>query len=354
MPFHAAVKIIRSLSGARISETAARRETLASGQALVAVEGLAVDLLEEEAPIAASAPAWLQMSVDGAMVPLVGGEWAEARSLALAELHCDGGALKADALSYFSRMTEHATFTRLATIETHRRGVERATTVLAVNDGAEWIQEYIDLQRADAVRILDWAHASEYVHAAGHAAFAEGCGAWCDAQIGVLKRGDPVEVLVELARLGDTLGPDDPAHVTVTQSLTYLAKRIDQIQYAAFTQLGYPIGSGIVESANRSVVQARLKGAGMHWAVSSVNPLLALRSAICSDRWAEAWPAIAAHRRNAHRLRRITRHQQRVACLQSDPQQPKPPRPPRMVNGRPTKEHPYKRYPAVNPRRAKI
>src|SRR5207248_1373378 len=56
---------------------------------------------------------------------------------------------------------------------------------------------------------------------------------------------------------------------------------------------GFPIGSGAVESANKVVVEARLKGAGMHWERSHVNPMLALRNAVCSHRWEEAWEQIA-------------------------------------------------------------
>jgi hypothetical protein len=33
--------------------------------------------------------------------------------------------------------------------------------------------------------------------------------------------------------------------------------------YAAFGEQGYPIGSGSVESANKLVVESRMKGAGM-------------------------------------------------------------------------------------------
>jgi hypothetical protein len=40
------------------------------------------------------------------------------------------------------------------------------------------------------------------------------------------------------------------------------------------------------------VVEARLKGAGMHWAERHVNPMLALRNIICSDRWKEEWSKI--------------------------------------------------------------
>jgi hypothetical protein len=52
-------------------------------------------------------------------------------------------------------------------------------------------------------------------------------------------------------------------------------------------------GSGSTESANKLVVDARLKSTDMHWA--HVDPLVALRTIACADRWAEAWPRITLH-----------------------------------------------------------
>jgi hypothetical protein len=352
MPFGQASIALERLSGARVSEATLRRATLAAGEALVALEEKAVELLQTEAPEAPAGAPWQQVSVDGAMVPLVGGNWAETRTLVVGGLRCWGSGLQADDLSYFSRMTDHATFTQLATLEVHRRGVERAETVIAINDGAEWIQDFLDVQCPEAVRILDWAHASGYVHAAGHGAFGETCGAWCAAQLSALREGEPIGVLVELARLRDTMADVAGAREVVSQSLAYLAKRHEQIQYATFTKLGYPIGSGIVESANKLVVEARLKGAGMHWSPASINPLLALRGIACSGRWDEVWPRIAGQIAHAARLRRACLHHKRRAPR--PPRPLRPPRPPRVVGGHPTKDHPWRRYPAVSPRRAKL
>lgn len=354
MPFAQVSVVLERLSGAKVSEATARRETLAAGKALVALEEKAVELLQVEAPEAKRGAPWQQVSVDGAMVPLVGGEWAEARTLAVAALGCRGDKLEATALNYLSRMTDHATFTRLATLITHQQGVERARVVLAVNDGAEWIQDFLDVQCPEAIRILDWAHASGYVHASGHAVFGEPCGRWCAEQLATLLRGEPITVLGELVRLLDELPGDALARETVNQSLAYLAKRYEQIQYANFSARGYPIGSGIVESANKLVVEARLKGAGMHWARLNVNPMLALRGVTCSNRWEAVWPLISAQRRHANRLLRATRHEQRLLRRSPRRRPPRPPRPPRTLAGRPTQHHPWKRYPAVTPRHAKL
>src|SRR6266478_5336264 len=88
-----------------------------------------------------------------------------------------------------------------------------------------------------------------------------------------------------------------------------LSKRLVQVQYAAFQSAGYPIGSGSTESANKVVVEARLKGSGMHWARAHVDPLVALRTVACINRWGETWPRIAARlRTDANQRRRVRWH----------------------------------------------
>ena len=56
-----------------------------------------------------------------------------------------------------------------------------------------------------------------------------------------------------------------------------------------YSQAGYPIGSGTVESACKVVVQQRMKQAGMRWSRSGAQTMLALRCALLSDRWHDTW-----------------------------------------------------------------
>jgi hypothetical protein len=83
------------------------------------------------------------------------------------------------------------------------------------------------------------------------------------------------------------------------------------MDYARFQALGYPIGSGSVESANKLVVEARMKGAGMHWARPHVDPMVALRNIACNDRWEEAWPQITGELRRQAAQRRVELRQKR-------------------------------------------
>jgi hypothetical protein len=70
-------------------------------------------------------------------------------------------------VSYFSRMSDSKEDDGQALVEIHERGVEKAETVCAVTDGAEWIQRCVDVHRPDAVRILDFAHAQEKITEVG-------------------------------------------------------------------------------------------------------------------------------------------------------------------------------------------
>ena len=355
LPFARVPEALHFFTGVAVSAETARRLTEAAGQALVAVEDAEVARLEAELPAAPAGPPVQQLSVDGAMVPLVGGQWGEVKLLVLGTVTAAAdpeAAPHTTELSYFARLTDAETFGRLATAETHRRGTETAGQVAAVLDGAVWEQGFVDLHRPNAIRILDFPHGA--AHLAGAVAPTLGADTpatrcWLAAQLSVLKHGDPADVLEALCHLPTAAAPD-PATAAAARAaaVDYLAARWEQIQYAAFRAQGLPIGSGCVEGGHKVVMQARLKGSGMHWAPANVNPLLALRCAACNDRWAERWAVLAQRWRTTVSIRRLLRVALRHA---PPPPPPPPPRPKRVVNGRPTADHPWKRRPLLAPRR---
>jgi hypothetical protein len=84
--------------------------------------------------------------------------------------------------------------------------------------------------------------------------------------------------------------------------------------YPQFMAEGWPIGSGMVERANKLVVEDRLKGAGMHWADGNVNPMLALRNAICNERWGEVWEMIERQQQRQMVVQREARRMSRQSA----------------------------------------
>jgi hypothetical protein len=157
MPYESARELLQDVLGMQASKATARRATLATGQAALAHWEEQVERLKQEAPqapVGAGETEKQAMSGDGAMVHLVGGEWAEVKTLALGEVTRNRRG------EVCSRLGDVATFEYATLLHTHHRGLERASAVCAVQDGAEWLQGLVDYHRADAVRILDFAHAA--------------------------------------------------------------------------------------------------------------------------------------------------------------------------------------------------
>src|SRR6266851_3750713 len=106
---------------------------------------------------------------------------------------------------------------------------------------------------------------------------------WLKHQRHSLKTWEASKVLAELSRF-QTLMQErhvESAVETITKKLAYVHERQAMLTYATFQAQGYPIGSGSVESANKLVVQSRMKGAGMRWFPAHVNAMLALRNLAC-------------------------------------------------------------------------
>jgi hypothetical protein len=127
------------------------------------------------------------------------------------------------------------------------------------------------------MRYASWtrAHAAEHISAMGQAAISADSTVlddWLVKQLQALKHEGPSQVLADLRAL-QTSHPDlDALH----DHLAYLEKREAQMQYPTFQAAGWPIGSGCVESANKQVVEARLKGAGMRFRTRQRQPHVGL------------------------------------------------------------------------------
>jgi hypothetical protein len=216
-----------------VSESAVERLTEAAGAAYVAEQTAAVEALERHPTPEPAGPVVLQVSVDGAMNSLVGQQWVEVKTLAIGTVVPEpDGEARARELSYFARRTDHAAFRRLTLVETHRRGVGTAGVVVAVQDGAEWLQGFVDFHRRDAVRVLDFPHAVEYLTRASHEAFSVGMvetdasRAWPAQQAHTLKHGGPDPVLAALRAL--------PVGAHRNAALAHLEPRLAQLQYPTF------------------------------------------------------------------------------------------------------------------------
>lgn len=166
MPFRHASRVLEELLGVYVSPETARRLCEEVGQHVEEKQTLDAKAAWKEETAGREHEQRLAMSADGAMVPFTGGEWADVRTLAIGEAptgSVDPEKVPIKNLSSFSRLADAATFTDLAEVETRRRHLVQAKEVCAVMDGADWLQSFVEVHRADAVRLLDFPHAAEHL-----------------------------------------------------------------------------------------------------------------------------------------------------------------------------------------------
>jgi len=314
LPFREAREELALLWGIEISSSSVRQITLRNGQVADELIEEEVARLEKEAPPPTAQPAQLVMSADGAMVQLTSGEWREVKTVAFGEFasHWDAQNkqvnTKTEQISYFSRVETAEAFAQSALYEWQRRGGENAKRVVAVNDGALWIQSFVDYHCPQAIRVIDLAHAlghlatiGKVVYGAETAAFQQ----WYARISRQLGTKPPQRTLSELHFL-QRQQQDHPEIAVIEQAIRYLDKRKAMIDYPHFRQQQLPIGSGIVESGHKVVMQRRMKQAGMRWAEQNLNPMLALRMAICNQTWSASWQAIQIQTRDKQHRRRLS------------------------------------------------
>jgi len=326
--FERAAKFLMQHHGVYVSASTSRRQTEAIGafaEEMQNKEAHAVLLQgssSSEKDAISEKTGKKVISSDGSYISLRGKAYAEVKTAVIGEVHENkrrqrlrpDQEVKMTNITYFSRMVHSETFTELAVGEVARRGFFQSKQICAVSDGAEWIQRFIDAYRADTVRILDFYHAAEYISTIAELVRDAGTTlpeSWLAEQLHELKYQGPKKVLEEVHHLLK----DHPHIEELARSVNYLQKREKMMHYPLFQQQGWPIGSGSVESANTCVVQSRLKGPGMHWEPRNVNPMLALRTGECNDRWNETRNQAFRQRLKARLSSRFARQEERLNQL---------------------------------------
>ena len=170
-------------------------------------------------------------------------------------------------------------------------GAHLAEQVEFVSDGAEWIWGRVTQALADAGvpaeriwLVLDYYHATEHISEAldrckglpanvRQTTFHELRGL-------LLKPGGPAQVVARLRALAR--GRRGRA---VNKEAEYLEQHIDHMRYHELRTAGLLIGSGIVESAVRRIINMRFKSASMCWRTDHLLPLLYLRAILKAGRW---------------------------------------------------------------------
>jgi len=170
----------------------------------------------------------------------------------------------------------------------HRAGRGLNSQVHALGDGAEWIRlQTREVFGQQATFLCDYYHVSEYLAAAAPSCRAQAPERWRRTQQDRLKRGALAKVIDALSEHLEA--PGTPEEVApVTNAHRYLSNRTDCLDYNRALRLGLPIGSGLIESGHKHVLQARLKKGGA-WLASNAELVANLRVLRANRQWLSLW-----------------------------------------------------------------
>ncbi len=93
-----------------------------------------------------------------------------------------------------------------------------------------------------------------------------------------IRQGDPsLQPLLTPAKALALDGLPDSARETLNNLYAYLENHRAHINFKQIKERGVPIGSGLVESACKWLIQQRFQGVGMRWSETGFPHLLHLR-----------------------------------------------------------------------------
>jgi len=170
-------------------------------------------------------------------------------------------------------------------------GLDQADVWVALSDGGSGLEDLlrVNFPRVEAV-ILDFFHAAEYLGKLAAAAYPvdEVLAKEQGATWSRLLRAEGGDTLIAVL---ETWEPPRAKGVAAVRDevLTYFRNQRHRMDYPTYDANGWQIGSGAVESACKTVVGSRLKGAGMRWSEAGGHAVCHVRALYRSE--ARQWPA---------------------------------------------------------------
>lgn len=155
--------------------------------------------------------------------------------------------------------------------------------IVFISDGATWIKNWVEDAYPNAISILDFYHATEYLYAFTNAYFTDPLKGrkWSDKQKELLLNSKVRQVIKHVKKINSTLKE-------ATRLLEYYESNINRMDYARYKTIGTGIiGSGAIESAHRTLVQKRMKQSGQRWSIIGAQHMLNLRVVKKNNQWAK-------------------------------------------------------------------
>jgi hypothetical protein len=211
---------------------------------------------------------------------------------------------------YLSGLYELAEMGPLLRRQAAQVGMEQAEVWIALTDGGNGLEAFAqaNFNRPDLVVILDFYHPASYLEKLAKALHptdleqAKACASeWCR----LLKEEGGATTLAVLRTWQWPPQRSAALRQQWEDTESYFSKNVHRMEYPEYQAEGWQIGSGVVESACKTVVGQRLKGAGMRWGEDGAHALCHVRELYRSEKgqWEAFWKRQYTNRANVQQLK---------------------------------------------------
>jgi hypothetical protein len=175
--------------------------------------------------------------------------------------------------------------------EMERRDPSASKTRVALTDGERALQIRVD-GKLNVTLILDLMHALEKLWKAAYVFHAEGS---LEADLWVLDRtvrilsGDVGQVVKGIRQSITKRRLSGPKRKTLEAVADYLYRNRTRMRYDEYLANGWPIASGPVEGACKSLIKDRMERSGMRWTEQMAEAIVQLRAVFLSGDFDEYW-----------------------------------------------------------------
>ena len=180
-------------------------------------------------------------------------------------------------------------------LEAHKQSFASAPKVIWLSDGGwGFWRVYRQCFAHCAVAVLDFYHAAGHLWRVVTVLFPTQADRlnWFKRWRHALRHGQHRTVLAMLTSLVNTDLLSGESLATLIQVQAYFQRHRAHVRYQHFDSQQIPLGSGMVESACKWLIQQRFKGVGMRWSEPGLNHLLILRIAWVNQRFDDLFPLV--------------------------------------------------------------
>ena len=185
-----------------------------------------------------------------------------------------------DNTQYMGTVEKVESFTSQFDSFTKMHDIDSANQIVFISDGAPWLEKLRMKLFPNSIGIIDLFHARQHLYSLVDSLYSD----FIHEQMPFYMKCRHLLDLGEIDQIVNLISQrvTSSNKNAIDKQLSYFVENKNKMRYGLFRAAGIFIGSGVVESACKIIVENRLNGSGMRWLKKNAANVIDLRCAIYS------------------------------------------------------------------------